>query len=73
MLDKNLSGEDYKRGGMDSTFKKKERDFNEGVKGFKKKYPTVDDERDERYDSKMSQQEDLNDIEEEEIDYKKRK
>lgn len=70
LLDKNLSGDDNKRG-FDAGFKKKERDFNEGVKGMKKKYATADDDRDD--DRYTSQRHDLNDIEEEEIDFKKRK
>lgn len=71
-LDKNLGNDDPK--GFDSGFnKKREKDFNAGVKGFKKKSPTADD--DDRDDDRFQQTQshDLNDIEEEEIDYRKKK
>ena len=68
-LDKNLGGDE--KNSFDSGFnKKRDKDFNEGVKGFKKKYPTADEDDDDRF---PPQRHNLNDIEEEEIDYRKKK
>jgi len=70
-LDKNL-GDDGKKAFDTSSFGNK-KELNDGLKGFKKKYPTADHEEDyDRYTSQMKH-DDLNDIEEEEIDYRKKR
>lgn len=65
-MDKNL-GDDKKS--FQSGFAKiKEKNYNEGFKGFKK-YSNADED----FDRSPIQQHDLNDIEDEEIDYRKKR
>ncbi len=66
-LDKNL-GDDKKSFESGGYGKIKEKNFNEGLKGFKK-YPNADKD----YDRFPPNRQDLNDIEEEEIDYRKKR